>query len=325
MKHIRTLLAAAILLIVGGIAAFSFSQEQAKNHQYNNSKSKDRPLRVMVSILPQVQFVKKIGGTEVEVTAMVREGYSPATYEATPQQMKDLADSDLYMRIGYIPFELTHMEDIAQSNPALQVVDTSENVPLRTLEAHTHEHEEEHNQEDEHIHKDEHDHDHEEGAVDPHIWLSPQRVRTQVENICNALIQARPEKKEYFLQNKELFLAELDTLNTELNKRFTPFAGQTMLVYHPAFGYLAEDYGFRQEHIEIQGKEPSLTVVQRIIQQAEEEKVQVIFVQKQFSTRSAEAIAQEINGAVVPINPLAQDYITNMQDMAEAIVHTSKE
>jgi len=47
--------------------------------------------------------------------------------------------------------------------------------------------------------------------------------------------------------------------------------------------------------------------------------VRVIFVQPQFSTQAARTIADEIGGAVVPIDPLAEDYVTNMEAMAESI------
>jgi zinc transport system substrate-binding protein len=45
----------------------------------------------------------------------------------------------------------------------------------------------------------------------------------------------------------------------------------------------------------------------------------VIFVQPQFSQDSAERVAQAIDGAVVPINPLAEDWLSNMQTIADRI------
>jgi len=45
----------------------------------------------------------------------------------------------------------------------------------------------------------------------------------------------------------------------------------------------------------------------------------VIFVQPQFSRVSAETVAAEIGGAVVPIDPLARDYVKNLERMARAV------
>jgi zinc transport system substrate-binding protein len=47
--------------------------------------------------------------------------------------------------------------------------------------------------------------------------------------------------------------------------------------------------------------------------------VKVIFVQPQFSTKSAEAVARAIGGAVVPLDPTAKDYLANLEIMAEKI------
>ena len=61
-------------------------------------------ITVFVSILPEVDFVKKIGGSRVQVSPLVLPGQSPATYAPTPKQMAALAGADLYFRIG-VPFE----------------------------------------------------------------------------------------------------------------------------------------------------------------------------------------------------------------------------
>ncbi|MCK5466528.1 zinc ABC transporter substrate-binding protein, partial [Candidatus Parcubacteria bacterium] len=90
-----------------------------------------------------------------------------------------------------------------------------------------------------------------------------------------------------------------------------------ILVFHPAFGYLAREYGFEQIAIEIDGKEPSAENLANIIKTAKEEDIKTIFVQKQFSTKSAEAIAMQIDGIVVPLNPLAEDYVENLRRIGE--------
>ena len=71
--------------------------------------------------------------------------------------------------------------------------------------------------------------------------------------------------------------------------------------------------------VEIEGKEPGAKQLARIIDRAKKDKVRVIFVQPQFSPKSAEAVAKAIKGAVVPINPLARDYLTNLDHIASAV------
>jgi zinc transport system substrate-binding protein len=88
-------------------------------------------------------------------------------------------------------------------------------------------------------------------------------------------------------------------------------------VYHPAFGYFADAYGLKQVPVEVEGKEPSARQLAAFIERAKAAGAKVIFVQPQFSTKSAEAVARSIGGAVVPMDPLATDYLANLERTAE--------
>ena len=89
------------------------------------------------------------------------------------------------------------------------------------------------------------------------------------------------------------------------------------MVFHPSWGYFAHDYGLEQVAIETQGKEPKPAQLRKLIEFAREHDIQVVFVQPQFSTRSATVVAREIKGEVIPINPLAEDWLTNMRGVAD--------
>ena len=95
--------------------------------------------------------------------------------------------------------------------------------------------------------------------------------------------------------------------------------GRPFFVFHPSFGYFADDYGLEQIAVETGGAEPSARQLTALIEQARSSDVRVIFVQPQFSRKSAETIAAEIGGAVVPIDPLARDYVENLEKMARAV------
>jgi zinc transport system substrate-binding protein len=72
----------------------------------------------------------------------------------------------------------------------------------------------------------------------------------------------------------------------------------------------------KQVPVQIGGKEPTAKQLARLIDLAKEDEVKVIFVQPQFSKKSAEALAKAIRGAVVPLDDLASDYLKNLQEMA---------
>ena len=71
--------------------------------------------------------------------------------------------------------------------------------------------------------------------------------------------------------------------------------------------------------MEIEGKEPTARQLTALVARAKKDGIRVIFVEPQFSAKSAEAVAQAIGGAVVPMDDLARDYLANLSDMAEKI------
>jgi zinc transport system substrate-binding protein len=267
-------------------------------------------LPVFVSILPQQFFVQQIGGEWVDVQVMVSPGASPATYEPKPKQMADLSRARLYFAVG-VPFETAWMDKIAAANPAMQVVHTEKGIPKRPMTAHHHEgkHDEDGDQHPEDSH-DGH------GIPDPHIWLSPPLVKLQANTIMKALMAADPSHAADYARNGRRFSGEIDGLDQELKKTFAGQEGRRFMVFHPSWGYFAAAYGLEQIPIELEGKDPKPAQLQELIQYARQKGIKVIFVQPQFSGRSAAIVAGEIGGQVVIADPLALNWMANLRRVA---------
>jgi zinc transport system substrate-binding protein len=139
-----------------------------------------------------------------------------------------------------------------------------------------------------------------------------------VDNICTGLSQISPADQLYFEKNRDSYLAKLDTLDADIRSSLNGLGNRTFIVYHPAWGYFARDYGLKQLGIERDGKEPQAAYMARLIQEAQERKIKVILVSPQFDTRSAETIAREIGGRVVSIDPEGSDYLDNMREVSAA-------
>jgi zinc transport system substrate-binding protein len=188
-------------------------------------------------------------------------------------------------------------------------------------EGHTHDGEADHRENEGHDqHTAEKEHHHHEGGTDPHVWLSPRLVKAQARTIADALIELDPAGKATYEKNLADFLKDLDALDAHLVEALAPVKGKTFMVFHPAWGYFADAYGLEQEPIEIEGKDPSGRQIARVIEMAKAKGVRVIFVQPQFSKKSAKRIAAAIDGAVVPIDPLARDYVGNLERVAAAVL-----
>ena len=281
------------------------------------------------SIAPQEFFVERVGGDLISVKVLVGPGQSPHMFEPTPRQMADLAESDVYFAIG-LPFEDRLLGRVEELGSGIQVVDTSEGIPRRRVED-AHRHDEEDGSDDhlEGAHSTDHassaqDCEHR-GLPDPHTWLNPRFAKVQARNICSALKELVPEHGEELEANLSRLLHDLDALDAELTDALGPLAGESIYVFHPAFGYFTDAYGLRQVPIELGGMEPSARELVGLIDHAISEGVRVIFVQPQFSTRSARAIAEEIGGAVVPIDALSADYMHNLRSIAHEVAQALRD
>ena len=277
---ITALLLMMVVLLVGCNAGKQTSQPVTDN------KSKQK-LIVFVSILPQADFVRQLGGDRVEVSVMMPPGANEHNYEPDTGQLKALSKADLYVKVGHLPFEDAWMERFISTNRDMLVADSSQSIEMI-----------EHN---------------------PHIWLSPRLVKAQAETISAALVQLDPENQDYYLQQKQVFLKELDKLDQEITATLSGVKGKSFLVYHPAWGYFARDYGLQEVAIEEHGKEPGAREMSRIIDYAKKNQIKTIFDSSQHSTHSADAIAAELGARVVLLDPLAADYMDNIRKVAKTM------
>jgi zinc transport system substrate-binding protein len=161
-------------------------------------------------------------------------------------------------------------------------------------------------------------HDGAEG-LDPHIWLSPELVKVQAKTITDSLVELDPDREQKYRKNYSRFIALVDELDARLRSILAGKTGMKFMVFHPSWGYFARSYGLTQVAVEIEGKSPKPASLKKLIDQARAQQIRVIFAQPQFSRKSAEMIAREIDGEVVLIDPLAEDWGANMVSVADTL------
>lgn len=272
------------VLIFAGILVFNVASA---------SQSQAQKIKTFVSIMPQAYFVERVGGPFVDVKVLVPPGQSPATYEPMPKQMSELGGSQLYFLIG-TPFEKSFISKISHLFKHLKIIDTRKGIRLRRFKQ-----------------------SRLSQVPDPHIWLDPKLVMIQAGTICNALVQLDPVHEEEYKANLKAFNNDLISVDAKIAETLAPVKGGKFYVFHPAFGYFGDSYGLIQVAVEIEGKAPSAKQLTSIIKRAKKDNVKVIFVQPQFAKKDASTVAQAIGGAVVPIDPLARDYMKNLEEIAE--------
>jgi zinc transport system substrate-binding protein len=278
------------------------------------------PRTVFVSIAPQKYFVQQIGKDLVTVNVMVPPGASPHTYEPKPRQMAAISRAESYFAIG-VSFEKVWLPKIAAGNPHLKVVHTDQAVPkipmaMPALQDEDAEQTAAHRQKPQGQDHSQGGHHHDRDGHDPHVWLSPPLVRIQAAAILKALIEIDPAHRQDYETNYDRFIAAIDALHQDLKAVFAGREGMQFMVFHPSWGYFADTYALEQVPVEFEGKAPKPQGLKRLIEHARARGIRAIFVQPQFSTRSAELVAREIGGQVVPADPLAEDWAGNLRTIA---------
>jgi len=260
-------------------------------------------LNLFVSLPPEAEFVKQVAGDKVTVEILVAPGQAPETFEPTPKQLARLSSADIYFRIG-MPFETRLVEKISQFGGNIKFIDLRAGINLRKSDT---------------------DHDgHGHGLSDPHIWMDPVLVQTIAGNIASGLKMADPENTAFYDQNLAHFKARLDSLTASIKKELKPYQGRSFFIFHPVLGYFADRFGLKQVAIEVDGKEPGAKQLAGLIDRAKKENIGVIFVQPQYSPKTARAVADAIGGRLVEVDPLAEDYIPNLEKIVNDLIEGLK-
>ena len=258
-------------------------------------------VNVVVSILPEETFVKKIGGEHVVVTTMVQPGSEPHSYEPKPSQMKMLSKADVYFAIG-VGFEKSWLDKFKAQNPKLSIVDVSKGIKRVKMVGHHHERDNEHE------------------ILDPHVWLSPSNAKIIAKNIYDELVKLDSKNRADYEKGYEGLISQIDKTNKEVKNILKSLKPNTkFLIFHPAWGYFAKEYGLIQVPIEQEGKEPKPKELVKLINQARKDKEKVVITEPEFSDKSAKLIAEELGIKVVKFSPLNPDWFDNLINMAKAI------
>ena len=278
---------------------------------------------VAVSVPPQAYLVERIGGPRVRVEVMIPPGASEATYSPTPRQMIALSRARLYVEVGHpaFLFEPQSIAPFLAAHKAIRVVDMSQGMDLiLTGEAEGGPAprgffggggEEGEEKGEPHA------------AGDPHVWVAPATVVVASRNIERALEELDPPHAALYRKNLGRLLADVDTLDREIQAELAPrpnarISGRSFMVYHPAWGYFARQYGLRQIAVEAGGREPSARQLIALVDEARREGVRAIFVQRGFARKSAEVIAGEIGGRVIEVDPMDRDWLAGLRKAARA-------
>jgi len=245
-------------------------------------------INVGTTILPYAGIIENIGKDKINVVVLVPPGAEPHTYEPKPSQLKEISKSVAYFKVGtQIEFENLYLGKILKLNRNMKVYDTSKGIDLI--------------------------------KNDPHIWNSLKNIKIISLNILNGLCEIDRKNEKFYKENYDMYMRKIEKLDNEILHDLKDKAGKQFIVFHPAFGYFARDYGFTQIPVQLGESEPGPKDIKNLIKFAREKNIKVVITEPQFNPRTAKVIAKAIDGKVVSIDPLSKDVIETIKKLKEVL------
>ena len=280
----------AIIIVIPLISIVVYGTDS--NQQFQKIES-DR-LQIISSFYPLHEFSQIVGQEKVDAILLVPIGVEPHDWEPTVKDVQQMQKSDLII-INGLGFE-NWVDSLHENNYQGKIIDTSDKILVKKLD---------------------------DNSKDPHIWLNPVTVKTQVQNIANAFSDSDPENQQYYQSNAAKYIEQLDLLDVKIRNELSQ-CNNDFIAFHDAFSYFADEYDLNQHTIISPNNshgEATARTLENIISTANTLNIKVIFSEETVDVRTSQIIANEIGGRVLVLSPIeiASDgtYISKMTENLE--------
>ncbi len=288
------------MVFIALIFALSLLPMVGCNEESGIEKGKSQKVTIAVSIVPEKAFAEAVCGELAEVVSMIPPGASPENYEPTPKEIEKFNNASIYFAIG-VAAETANILPKAREIQGMKIVQLQDQVakvyPEREFAP---------------------------GERDPHIWLSPKRAKIMVEIMEQEMSKLDVKNKEQYRKNAQKYIEELDKLDKQIKTALEGVKDKKFIVFHPAFGYLADDYNLKMYALEQEGKEATPQHLQAMIDFARKENIKTIFYQAEIDSKQSQSFAEEIGGKTIQLDPLSLDYIKSLREMSEIMAEVMK-
>ena len=248
----------------------------------NHKTTGDQPLRVVATYSILGDWVRKIGGGEIELAVLVGPEGDAHTYEPTPRDSVELGEADILFENG-LGFEVWLDRLFQASNSAARRVVVADPIdPREILVAGSR------------------------TEIDPHVWHLPKNALLMVESITAALEEADPDHSSEYRARQKAYVAQLNELDEWITQQAAsiPDSRRKLVTTHDTFGYLADEYDF--EVISVLGSvssevsDPSAAQMAQIIDRIHSLKIPAIFAENILNPKLTRKIAEEAGVKIVP-------------------------
>ncbi|UCD31529.1 MAG: zinc ABC transporter substrate-binding protein [Desulfobacterales bacterium] len=256
-----------------------------------------KKLPIVCSIYPVADWVRQVGGEQVDVTVVLPAGASPHTFEPKPSMLKKFSSARIFFMIG-AGLEFWADKFIRLSDANLLTVVLSEGISL----IHTVDHHDDHK-----VRLDEADAtDRHAPMANPHIWLDPVAAKLMVNTITASLSEVDNGHVEYYQRRSRIYLDVLDRLDRHIGTIVESFSNKKYVSFHASWVYFARRYGLESVGVieATPGRNPSPIQIKHIVERIKKHHIQSVFAEPQLNPKVAEVIAKEAGVTMLILDPM---------------------
>lgn len=239
-----------------------------------NTADDDR-LNIVTTTTMITDLVKNIGGDSVRVQGLMGSGVDPHLYKASEGDVSKLTSADIIFYSGlHLEGKLVDVfERMGRDGSTIALTNALDRDGLIDSEYFA-------------------------SNYDPHIWFNIGYWKQITEYLTEQLSELDPDHADFFVENKEAYLKELDALEDDVRQTIAtlPEDKRVLVTAHDAFNYFGEAYGF--EVVGLQGlstaTEAGVKDVQNLAKLIIDKQVKAIFVETSVPERTIEALQQAV-------------------------------
>lgn len=324
-----------VVIMLGMILFVGMGLTSVYVHQ-TTQEQEEKDLTVVTSFYPMYiaasNVIGQADGVRLENLSEPQTGCLH-DFQLTPEDMKLLSTADVFIINGG-GIE-SFMKEVAAAYPDLKIIEACENTPLLTEsgeEEHGHDHEEAHTDQHEDTEETSAHEDHDHGDVNAHAWMSVAAYETQVQTIAEELEKVDTVRSQTYQENAAVYLDKLNTLKERQTKLKEELSGQSVVLFHEAYAYVAADYGLNVKYVLDLDEERQVSAgeVSDVLTAIRQDDVHVILAEKLYGKSMGDTVTKETDVSVLYLDPLNRgdydkdSYISGMtknMDILEEAFH----
>ena len=230
-------------------------------------------LKVATTNAILADFIRNVGGNEVEVESIVPLGADLHTFQSTPRISVTLSAAKVIISNGLgLDASLDSVINSAIQSDAVHVAASDYAAAKDT------------------------DGDSALVKADSHLWQNPLNAILYVERIRDVLMEADPDNALLYRANAEDYIQKLRDLDQEImdTLEIVPPERRHLVTFHNAFGHFGHRYGWELSALAAgDASEVSPGAVATILEEVKTKGISAIFVEPQFTSSIVDQFAKD--------------------------------